>query len=111
MLKRRHQVLKLDWDAERGPLTRRTVAWRLGRAGYRVVTFAERPSPSGTGRHVLLRVTPPPRSALEVVALQLLLASDPLREACNLRRARLLDRGAMPAWAAEGFNVLYQKVG
>jgi len=43
------------------------------------------------------------------VALQLLLGSDPLREASNLLRARGLTRmtGRAHRWARQGWNVLY----
>lgn len=105
----RESVVKVDIDEGRDPLTLATTRWVLGRAGFRVRTYVKRRSPSGKGWHVIVTVTPRPRSALEVVALQLLLASDRMREACNVRRARVLDQ--MPKWARKHWNVLYEKPG
>jgi hypothetical protein len=46
-------------------------------------------------------------SALELVALQLLFGSDPLREACNLTRARLVDTRRVSAWWRARWNTFY----
>lgn len=108
-LNARESVLKVDIDKGKKPLSRALIRWRLERAGFRLQTVVQRRSPSGKGWHQIITVSPRPQFAIEVVALQLLLASDPMREACNLRRARVLDR--MPAWARGHFNVLYEKVG
>jgi hypothetical protein len=105
----REALLKVDWDADSEPLTRGLMDWRLRRAGFRIVKLVQRPSPSGKGTHVVVRVSPRPASFETVVALQLLLGSDPMREACNLRRARLVRR--MPKWARQHVNVLYMKPG
>lgn len=97
-------VLKCDWD---GHAPR--IAWlvrRLHRAGYRLLAFGTRRSRSGRGWHGWLHVTPRPRSRAEVVALQLLLRSDPKREARNLYRAR--RTGRCPPWARSWWNVLYE---
>lgn len=105
----RESLLKLDWDAGRPRLSRPVLDRRLARAGFRAVWIRVRPSPSGAGRHVVIRVRPRPCSFTEVVALQLLLGSDPMREACNLRRTRTV--ATMPRWARRHLNVHYMKVG
>lgn len=105
----REALLKVDWDADSVKLTRGLMDWRLRRAGFRIVKLVQRASPSGKGTHLVARVAPRPESPSVVVALQLLLGSDPMREACNLRRAIRLPR--MPKWARKHFNVLYQKPG
>jgi hypothetical protein len=46
---------------------------------------------------------------VEVVALQLLFGSDPLREAYCLNRAVQIDRGAVRGYWARNFNVLYRR--
>jgi hypothetical protein len=78
----------------------------LRRAGYRPVWLMQKRSRSGKGWHLVLKVTPRPKSATEVVALQAILGSDVMREACNLRRAVLLPM--MPRWARKMWNVLYE---
>lgn len=63
---------------------------RLARAGYIVDTaLLER---STNGWHGRVRLDVPPRSPMEVVALQAMLGSDPSRESCNIQRARELER-------------------
>lgn len=101
----REAVLKLDIDEEAVVLRERYMRARLKRAGFRLVTLTKRRSPSGTGWHLVATVAPRPDRPETVVALQLLLGSDPLREACNLRRARVLDR--MPRWARGSWNQLF----
>lgn len=108
MLAARHKLVKVDYDAGVRPLPRREIAFRLMRAGFTLKRLVKRRSPSGTGWHLVASVRPRPRNATEVVVLQLLLGSDPRREACNFRRARILRR--MPSWAREQFNVLYGKI-
>jgi hypothetical protein len=103
----REALLKVDWDADSEKLTRGLMEWRLRRAGFRIVRLIERKSPSGKGTHLVARVAPRPESFEIVVALQLLLGSDPMREACNLRRAVRVRR--MPAWTRKHVNVLYMK--
>jgi hypothetical protein len=94
--------IKLDYD-------RKTVPWKkiaavLRRAGYRMIVFEWRQTKNGW--HVWLTLDPAPRTAMEVIALQAMLGSDPMREACNLRRARKLWR--TPAFARSWWNVLYR---
>jgi hypothetical protein len=55
-------------------------------------------------------VEPEPKTAVEVVALQLLFGSDPNREAYNLNRARLVDSGVVSDYWRERWNVLYGEV-
>jgi len=105
----REALIKVDWDADSEKLTRGLMDWRLRRAGFRIVRLITRASPSGTGTHLVARVAPRPESFEVVVALQLLLGSDPMREACNLRRAVRVK--TMPKWTRKHVNVLYMKPG
>lgn len=73
------------------------------RAGYRVVALSERRSPSGTGWHLTLDVSPRIGSQVEVVALQAILGSDVWREAATLSRVRVARGPKERKWA----NVLY----
>lgn len=59
---------------------------RLSRAGYKVAAFSFELSTNGW--HVKVELSPAPRWPLEIVALQAVCGSDPLREACNVQRAR-----------------------
>lgn len=102
----RHALVKIDVDRA-DPLPLSIVRRRLARAGFRLVRWTQRRSPSGTGWHLVARVAPCPESAPVVVALQAILGSDLDREACNLRRARVLDR--MPVWARDFWNQLYHR--
>lgn len=97
-------TLKLDVDRKRRP-SRVRLRRLLVRAGYKVLSLGIRQSPSGRGWHVRIRVSPHPRTPLEVIALQAILGSDPKREAMNLVRARVFWR--TPAFARSWFNVLY----
>lgn len=99
-------MLKIDVDEGAAFPNNRRIDHLLARAGYRRKTVVRRRSPSGKGWHVLLSVTPAPASPLEVVALQAILGSDPLREACNLHRANLLQQ--VPPFWQDRWNVLYK---
>jgi hypothetical protein len=68
--------------------------------------IVRRRSPSGSGWHLVLTVVPEPQSPVEVVALQAILGSDPLREACNLHRANMFPT-VSPFWQ-DRWNVLYK---
>ena len=107
MMSCEQSVLKIDLDAGDTFVTRRMLDHRLARAGYRRATCVYRRSPSRTGWHIILTVTPQPQTPIEVVALQAILGSDPLREACNLRRAHTFPH-ASPFWRNR-WNVLYIK--
>lgn len=100
-------VLKLDIDAGERFITKRIADHRLARAGYRRESYTCRRSPSGTGWHIEIAVTPQPQHPIEVVALQSILGSDPLRESCNLRRAHTFF-GVSKFWRNR-WNVLYKK--
>ena len=102
--------LKLDVDNGR-PLPLGVVMARLRRAGRRVLRLAEERSPGGHGWHVWVWVSPPPRTAVEVVALQLLLGSDPLREAYYIARARAVDAGQVARYwrVFKRWNVFYRE--
>jgi len=112
MAKRRNTAtsvreLRLDLDGQRLPLVE--LVRRLARAQRTLVALGERRSPSGRGWHQWLVVRPAPRSALEIVALQLLLGSDPLREAYNLNRSLAVDGGHVSRYwrTRDRWNVLY----
>jgi hypothetical protein len=64
-------------------------------------------SPGGKGWHIEVQLTPNPRTAMEVTALQAVLGSDSYREACNINRARMVDGKRVPPWWRKRFNVLY----
>lgn len=64
---------------------------RLARAGYEIAAWDFRKSTKGW--HAKIRLTPSP-APIEAVALQAVCGSDPLREACNLQRAREVERWA-----------------
>lgn len=98
--------LKIDVDGGR-PLRLAVLVQRLARARRSMLRMAQRRSPSGKGWHLWVWVRPAPRSAQEVVALQLLCGSDPEREAYNLNRASLVDRGRVPRYWWRRWNVLY----
>ena len=104
LLDREGGILKLDIDRQRPP-SMRIIEHRLNRAGYELLATARRRSPGGKGWHLWLEVSPSPRSPVEVVALQAILGSDPLREAVTLARALVWDR--TPVFAREWWNVLY----
>ena len=62
------------------------LAARLSRAGYAVTAFSFEPSTNGW--HGKVELSPAPKSPMEIVALQAVCGSDPLRESCNVQRAR-----------------------
>lgn len=105
---RRYAILKLDHDPHNSRrLSLREIVRRARRANKTLVAMAERRSPSGRGWHRWLIVRPAPKSAVEVVALQLLFGSDPLREAYCLNRAVQIDTGKVRGYWARHFDVLY----
>lgn len=77
----------------------------LARAGYLLVKRTVLASRSRKGRHVYLVIEPPCANAVEMVALQAVLGSDPYREACNTARARILDQ--VPEFWRHRWNVFY----
>lgn len=100
-------ILRLDIDAGRPlPSLERSVIL-LRRAGYRILWWSEERSPGGRGHHVELRVSPRPKTAMTVTALQTILGSDPYREACNVQRARMVDEKRVSRWWRSRWNVLY----
>jgi hypothetical protein len=101
-------ILRLDVDAGRMPCTIGRLAWLLSRAGFVPVWLSQVRSPSGKGWHVEVKVTPAPRSRVEVVALQAILGSDQAREACNLHRAHMVETGQVPKFWQGRWNVLYE---
>lgn len=101
-------IVKVDVDQAR-PLRMAEVARRLVMANRRLVALGQEVSPSGRGVHLWVRVQPSPRTAVEVVALQLLLGSDPRREAYNLNRARAVDAGQVRGYWRRHWNVFYRR--
>lgn len=103
-------VIKLDYDAHNGRrLSLREMVRRAERANLRIVQMWRRRSPGGKGWHAIVIVDPAPVTAMQVVALQLLFGSDPLREAYCYNRARLVDgSGVAPYWQnPDAWDVLY----
>jgi hypothetical protein len=102
-------ILKIDVDHRRR-LSRRELGRRARIVHLEIVTVHDARSPSGRGWHRTLTV----RSvdgvrwrAADQVAVQCLLGSDPVREAFNLHRARLVDaRQVAPYWRSR-WNVFY----
>lgn len=105
MLSKKQAMLKLDYDEPRKP-PRKSMIEKLGRAGYSVESCEARRSPSGKGWHVVIAVSPRPRTAMEVVALQAVLGSDPWREAMQIARARAFPK--CPPFMRDAWNVLYR---
>jgi len=58
---------------------------------------------------MLIEVEPPPMSAIETVALQLVFGSDPRREAYNVNRALQVDAETVSPYWRDRWNVLYGK--
>lgn len=98
--------LRCDYDEGVCPPTDGRVYRLLKRAGYGVERTEWYRSPSGKGWHLVVDTDPLPGSEMEVVALQAVLGSDPLREACNVMRARNVGRVG-PFWRTR-WNVLYR---
>ena len=105
--------LRLDYDSpgrgRQSPLVPYPkIVARLMRAGFEIQEYNRRRSPSGHGWHVIIRLTPAPRDPMEVIALQAICGSDPLREASNVRRVRSLP--GLSDWWADKWNVLYGRI-
>lgn len=105
MISRKQAIVKLDFDQRAEP-DLSVICSKASRAGYSPVDVILRRSPSGNGWHVLLELDPRPRTAMEVVALQAVLGSDPWREAMQIARARAFHK--CPAFMRDAWNVLYQ---
>ena len=101
------RVLTVDYDGRRLGLP--DLVARMDRAGRVVVGVWDVRSPSGEGWHRVIAVDPPPETAMEQVALQLVAGSDPYREAYAVRRARAVDSGHVGRFWRERFAVLYGK--
>lgn len=67
---------------------------RLARSGHEILAWDFRGATNGW--HLKIRLDPTP-APIETVALQAILGSDPLRESCNLQRAREVERWALDA--------------
>jgi len=102
-------ILKLDIDEGMERPTLRQMSHKLWRAGFRILWLSESQSPGGKGFHIQLRVSPKPERPETVAALQAILGSDPMREACNLYRAQQISKGGVPKWMQKRWNVLYRK--
>ena len=101
-------MIKVDVDRARGRLSKDELWRRAKIAQLELVGVTDVRSPSGRGWHRYIVVRPAPQTALEVVALQLLFGSDPIREAFNITRARLVDRKEVSAFWRARFNTLYE---
>lgn len=104
----------VDHDARNGRrLSLRELVRRAERAGLTIRTLLQRRSPSGRGWHRCIFVDPEPETCAQVVALQLLFGSDPLREAYCYNRARMVDAGQVVAYWREqdAWDVLYARPG
>lgn len=97
-------ALKLDFDTIRRP-SLLNIFRLLRRAGYEEVEWIIDQSPSGNGWHVIVHVSPRPRSPFEVVALQAICGSDVNREAMQMHRARTFAKS--PPFMRDAWNVLY----
>lgn len=106
MLSAKQAVLKLDIDKGMHRPTLYELQRMLGRAGYSISWMMEKCSKSRTGFHIVLAVVPRPRTAMEVVALQAILGSDPNREACNALRARQWSK--LTKYWRDRWNILYK---
>lgn len=108
----RPDLLFIDVDPGNPVYTRRHMATLLRRAGYGMVGRRVLRSRSRKGRHVIVTLNKPVKSAMEAVALQAALGSDRYREVCNVGRVRTLERqkqdALSPYWAAR-WNVLYER--
>ncbi len=106
-------IVKLDHDPHARRLSLRELQKRAKRARLTLVALGERRSPSGRGWHRWLIVRPAPRTAMQVVALQLLFGSDPYREAYCYNRARLVDGGKIARYwqQQDAWDVLYEPQG
>jgi hypothetical protein len=100
-------MIRLDIDRGRPLPALHRMAVLLDRVGYRMGYVLQRRSHSGKGWHLEVQVSPEPGSAVETVALQAILGSDPGREAFNLRRARLVDQGKVSRYWRQRWNVFY----
>lgn len=104
MLSADQALVKIDVDRANPPTVMRLV--RLcDRAGVTINWLRQSRSPGGKGWHIVLDVAPRPRSAMEVVALQTVLGSDPWREAVSVQRARMFPTA--PGFMRDRWNVLY----
>jgi hypothetical protein len=101
---RKQAAVKVDIDDGDAP-TIRTVTRLLRRAGYKPVALCVTRSPGGYGWHVVVHVSPRPKSPYEVIALQLILGGDRNREAMQMHRARSFFK--VPGWMRDMWNVLY----
>lgn len=104
--------VKVDHDARNSPrLWLRELVRRAERANVVIEAVRERRSASGEGWHrIIYTRTRGPVSASQIVALQLLFGSDPLREAYNFNRARVVDAGLNDSYwrSQEAWDILYK---
>ena len=101
--------IRLDYDADQVVPSMGRLAWLAKRAGVRLIALTQRHSPGGKGWHLIVTVLPPPRTCMEVVALQAVFGSDVKREACNINRARMVDSKQVSPYWRQRWNVLYGK--
>jgi hypothetical protein len=99
-------LVKLDIDRGRKRPRLDTLVRKCERAGVRIRALSETRSPGGYGWHVVLQVSPRPRTPMEVVALEAVLGGDSWRSAMQVARARAFPR--CPRFMRDAWNVLYQ---
>lgn len=100
-------MLRIDYDSPDDVPSKLVIKRRLGRAGYQLKKMTRTMSPSGRGVHLRITLDRAPMSPFEVVALQAILGSDPVREAYNLVRVRAMMKKGLPAFWCDRWNVLY----
>ncbi len=106
LIRGNRNLIKIDIDSKRCPRLPGLLA-KLKRAGYMPRWYSQCKSPSGNGWHLTFKLAPVPQRAEEVVAIQVMLGSDPFREACNLYRARMLPH--VSSYWRDRWNVLYAR--
>lgn len=105
VLSEQQALVKLDIDSKNAP-DLRTLVQKCHRASVAINWLSQQRSPSGKGWHLVLSVSPRPRTAMEVVALQAVLGGDVWREATQITRARNWTKA--PAFMRSMWNVLYR---
>lgn len=104
-------MVKLDHDAHNSrKLSVAELVRRAERAALVIESVHERRSASGRGWHRVVYVRADTLAASQIVGLQLLFGSDPLREAYNWNRARAIDGGEVSDYWKEqnAWDVLYR---
>lgn len=106
----RTATIKLDYDDRRKRPDEQRITQILLDHGMQVVEYQSRKSRSGTGWHVIAKVTAVrcfgKITPVRIVAAQLALGSDPARELYNLYR--VIQMTGAPLWWRRRWNVLFR---